>query len=135
MNEEHTKQLIEEFPILFGKPLERYAFSFYKFECSDGWFDLIRETSRKVVALDPLMRIAQVKEKFGGLRYYIDAPHQNADEIRIIVQEAENLSFGICEGCGKSVPKEMERSEKMPHEPSWLYTVCSEECKERIRNG
>lgn len=42
-------------------------------------------------------RAIQVKEKFGGLRFYM--AHGN-DEIYNLIEEAESLSYKTCEGCG-----------------------------------
>jgi hypothetical protein len=42
--------------------------------------------------------IEQIKEKFGGLRFYIsEAP----DEVHNAITEAEKESYTICEDCGK----------------------------------
>lgn len=40
------------------------------FECDDGWGTLIAELETRLKALSPDYAISQVKEKFGGLRYY-----------------------------------------------------------------
>lgn len=40
------------------------------FECDDGWGTLIAELETKLKRLSPDYTISQVKEKFGGLRYY-----------------------------------------------------------------
>jgi predicted HicB family RNase H-like nuclease len=57
-------------------------------------------------------RAAQVKEKFGGLRFYMTS---GTDEIYNLISEAEAKSRETCEECGK--PGE-ERS--MP----WIRTLC-----------
>ncbi len=61
----------------------------------------------------PRPRAAQVKEKFGGLRFYMT--FQN-DEIRELISEAETLSYETCEECGN--PGE-ERDVR------WVRTLCS----------
>jgi hypothetical protein len=45
--------------------------------------------------LDPT--VAQVKEKFGGLRFYCD---NTDDVIDAFIMFAEHMSFGICAACG-----------------------------------
>lgn len=61
-------------------------------------------------ALHP--KAAQVKEKFGGLRFYMTSAN---DEIRELVSEAEALSYKTCEECGE--PGE-ERDTR------WIRTLC-----------
>lgn len=41
--------------------------------------------------------VTQVKEKFGGLRFYVQ---QGTDEVYKLVSEAEAKSYHICEVCG-----------------------------------
>lgn len=86
-----------------------------------GWFDLIMECSLKLEALnvtlpeDERFTVAQIKEKFGGLRYYLDGkPNEQA---YAIIQEAENKADKTCAQCG---------SEKNVHTRSdrWVYTIC-----------
>lgn len=40
----------------------------------DGWADILRETDAALEKLIPGYNVAQIKTKFGGLRYYIDYP-------------------------------------------------------------
>jgi hypothetical protein len=60
--------------------------------------------------------VYQVKEKFGGLRFYIGA---GSDEIHERVQQAEDESYSVCEVTGK--PGEL-RSDLY-----WMHTLCDEE--------
>lgn len=41
--------------------------------CDRGWYPLLVELDEQISRLDPLYEIHQVKEKFGGLRYYYAA--------------------------------------------------------------
>jgi len=70
-----------------------------------GWYDLVLALDARLAEIDPDYRIAQVKEKFGGLRYYAsstvnfdgdfrDSPFQQA------INEAEALAWRTCEDCG-----------------------------------
>jgi hypothetical protein len=59
----------------------------------------------------------QVKEKFGGLRFYTSG----GDEyIRALVDEAEELSYSICEECGR-MDDDVGRNRK-----GWIQTTCRE---------
>lgn len=59
-------------------------------------------------------RAAQVKEKFGTLRFYMD---YDTEEMRVLVREAEDKSATICESCGSS---EGARTGQ-----GWIKTLCS----------
>lgn len=56
----------------------------------------------------------QVKEKFGGLRFYIDGGN---DEHYALINFAELLSYNTCEVCGK--PGKANRN-------GWITTRCNE---------
>ena len=97
MNATNQGELFTSFPALY-KELPY-------FECEDGWFQLLRDLSEKLSKLGVVAR--QVKEKFGGLRFYFDFDfkdgpdmwsHPEADKL---VEEAEKLSYTICEVTGK----------------------------------
>lgn len=67
-----------------------------------GWRLLVRGLDTNLCDLDPDYCIGQIKEEFGGLRYYIAEFKGDADEgdrLRL-VRAAEDLSFKICEDCG-----------------------------------
>lgn len=57
---------------------------------------------------------AQVKEKFGSLRFYING---GDDEIYGMINLAEHLSWHICENCGSI--------ENIKHTTGWISTLCS----------
>ena len=72
----------------------------------EGWYDLVLELDDAISKIYPLYTINQVKEKFGGLRYYIGTlpdilPPQQRTEIYRLIDEAEDKSFKICDICGK----------------------------------
>lgn len=77
-----------------------------------GWADLV---SRAYDLLPDGATLQQVKEKFGGLRFYAD-PHVDG------IDAIENESETVCEDCGK--PGHPEPS------PSWILTLC-DECRTR----
>lgn len=65
----------------------------------------IPESVEQVVAI-------QVKEKFGGLRFYYNG---GDDYIRGVVDMAEEMSYRICEECGS--PGKSTKS-------GWIQTLC-----------
>jgi hypothetical protein len=71
------------------------------FEHDDGWFDILW---RLCVDLEPLVaghefEVVQVKEKFGGLRFYVNCRRHEAIRQRIGI--AADESFRTCEVCGQ----------------------------------
>jgi len=71
----------------------------------EGWYDLVLELDDAISKIYPLYTVDQVKEKFGGLRYYIGIlpdilPDEQHDEIYRLIHEAEEKSYNICDICG-----------------------------------
>ena len=65
---------------------------------------------------------AQVKEKFGGLRFYTDG----GDEyIRALIDDAESLSYRICEECGR-MDNDVGRNRK-----GWIQTTCRDHARNK----
>lgn len=95
MTPENSQELVSLYPELF--PSKHFCF-----ECGDGWFDLIKECIQKIKAdclekeMDTI--VAQVKEKYGTLRIYLNL---TTDEQQKIIDEAEEKSEKTCEVCGK----------------------------------
>ena len=56
---------------------EHYISSFK----GDKWYPVLRATHDAIKRLAPDYNIAQIKDKFGGLRYYYDLPEGTPDEI------------------------------------------------------
>ena len=120
MRNELEKKLIEKFPKIFrdvGLTPQESCMAF-GCECDDGWFDLLNELCTEIqVYLDKNKNCkqvvaAQVKEKFGGLRFYYDG----GDEVtETFVMRAEQESEKICEKCGK---------EGTIGGKSWLKCLC-----------
>jgi hypothetical protein len=97
-------------------------------ECNDGWLDIINKCHEELVAIDPEYVPIQIKEKFGGLRYYFTNGLSAEDaksfhKMNAIVEKYEQLSFTICEICGIEGAKLAKRR-------NWLKTLCSEHEKE-----
>jgi hypothetical protein len=76
MNKENTIKLWEKYPIIFsGRYLSlQESLIPFGFECGDGWYDLIHDLCEEITTLigdkDITVTAEQVKEKFGGLRFY-----------------------------------------------------------------
>ena len=90
------------------------------FAVGNGWLGLIKELIEKLIELGWDKRICQVKEKFGGLRFYING---GSDEIFNRISKAENHSYEICEICG-------EKGE-LKTDIGWYTTLCDKHYEER----
>ena len=131
MNQELTNTLFERYPKIFSNRNGdlKESLMFFGFECRDGWFDLIDSlcrniqnyidwTNRKSVVVQQIVAI-QVKEKFGGLRFYYSG---GDDHINGIVSMACAMSTQICEVCGN---KGSVRG------GGWISTLCDQHAEER----
>jgi len=104
MHQELSKYLYDEFPELYRgrtKPMSKSSMCF-GFGCSDGWFQLLCDLSADLMEICEeagieVPEVKQVKEKFGGLRYYVRGGNE-ATNARI--RQAEEASVTICEVCG-----------------------------------
>lgn len=71
-------------------------------DCGPGWFQIIMDLHNDLVRIDPNYRIFQIKEKFGGLRFYYSASTKELQEtMQPYVNLAERRSFGRCEITGQ----------------------------------
>lgn len=93
--------------------------------CGDGWDILLRMTDAALKTIDPDYQIAQIKEKFGGLRYYISVSENVTEEQRELMYDiermAEALSYSICEKCGATNDVET----KGWGTKYWITTLCA----------
>lgn len=122
MREDLEKKIFEDFPNLFKpeRPMTEGLMCF-GFECGDGWFDLIYRLCEDLnqMELPEGFEVVQVKEKFGGLRFY---PDFGTEEIFNRINLAEEESYRTCEVCGKP---------GKPNKGSWIRTLCKEHRNEK----
>ena len=93
------------------------------FTHDDGWFDLLWRLCEDLEPLvaefaaagGPKFEVLQVKEKFGGLRFYVNCRRNEAIRQRIGI--AADESFRTCEVCGQ--PGKLR-------EDRWIKTLCDE---------
>ena len=86
------------------------------FEVGLGWFPLIKDLITDLIELGWNKEVCQVKEKFGGLRFYINAATSEAHKR---ISQAEIESMNICEVTGKPG--------KHRTDIGWYRTLCDEE--------
>lgn len=106
----------------------------YGLECNDGWKSIIDDTHRKLKYIDPDYKISQIKEKFGGLRYYYDqSPEISYGDIRReimddIVRVAEINASNTCELCGASGSG---KNVQIRVHKYWYFGYC-QECADKV---
>jgi hypothetical protein len=86
------------------------------FAVREGWFPLIKDLIVDLIELGWNKEICQVKEKFGGLRFYIN---DGTDEMFDRIHKAERESCTICEITGNPG--------KLRTDISWHRTLCDEQ--------
>ena len=100
MTEEHDRYLCLTYPKLYAQrylPMDRTCMC-WGFECGDGWFNLLDKLSAAITKACPTCEAVQVKEKYGGLRFY----YANGNEqVYKLVAAVEHKSLKTCEVCGK----------------------------------
>ena len=131
MNERNTKKLLQKYPKIFKQhklPMSQTCMCWF-FECGDGWFTIIdelcaiienyMENERDRAKYDknykPCEQIEaiQVKEKFGGLRFYTN---HEPNHITGAIRMAEHMSYCICEVCGST--------DKVTQTNDWVSRLC-----------
>lgn len=69
-----------------------------------GWVPLVEKLIETLHAFPFVIEVTQIKEKFGGLRFYyhIAGEHDKVlvDRVYSLVDEAEFASMKICQDCG-----------------------------------
>lgn len=88
-------------------------------ECSDGWADVIYNLCKELNDLyienglgPENIQVMQIKEKFGGLRFYTNGLTEEGYEI---IDKYKDLSYKTCELCGE--PGKLRNTR-------WNMTLC-----------
>ena len=131
MNEElepyevFAKHMEEKYPKMFAQPYGGFAvgagwYPILEALCSNiqHYLDWINKNHEKHPVV-PQVTIAQIKEKFGGLRFYYDG---GDDKIQGMVRMAEAWADAVCEDCGAPATKKTT---------GWIRNVCDKHFEER----
>ncbi len=87
---------------------------------SPGWHKLVRELIDQLFKLGWNGQLHQIKEKFGGLRFYIG---KGSEEVHNAISVASDLSYITCETCGAEG--------KVRNDLGWMLTLCDVHHKEK----
>lgn len=129
---EFEAKLVENFPDLYADMHGDASKTCLAFgvEIAPGWYDLVYSLSAKVDAIIQSFpkeiaknyRVSQVKEKFGGLRFYMTT---STPEVAELIHEAESVSYKLCQTCGQ--PGKLVTG-------GWLYVSCKDHAKQEHKN-
>lgn len=141
MNKELQDKLMEKYPKIFYKGIDSnktVTCMYLGIECHNGWYDLLdalcfniqehcnNENLRYIPETDKYEFVvegdsnyvqviaAQVKEKMGTLRFYVDGGDKTTEGM---IRMAESMSSRLCELCGS--PATTNRNS------GWLHTTCT----------
>lgn len=98
---------------LYDKPNE-YGYIRVPIAVGDGWFNLIYNLLEDIDIYQKV-QVLQIKEKFGGLRFYINTTQI---EIHNLIDKAEIESYNICESCGTK--------KNVMIGGGWIKTLCKD---------
>lgn len=137
MKQELDEELCAKYPKIFANRHGdmKQTLMCWGFECGDGWYKILDSLCRQIQnhidwkneQRDKFQQgngctqvvAMQVKEKFGGLRFYYDG---GDDTIDGMVRMAESWAANTCETCGESGT--------MRH-GGWIRTLCDRHEEER----
>lgn len=107
------EMFFQKYPHLFGKHT-------FDFSTSPGWFKNISNLIEELISneYDKEIKIVQVKEKFGGLRFYCrinEGSTLEYSKISEIISKYDDLCYKTCELCGE--PGELIKG-------GWYKTRC-----------
>jgi hypothetical protein len=115
-------------PLIFTKPDTRHV-DHVSEACDDytGWSELITELHRHLSYLSPDYEVFQIKEKFGGLRYYANYVSRAGETVeqqtvgnqifRRLIDETERRSWHHCMTCS-------EQADLYESSSGWRYVSC-----------
>ena len=120
MKAELQKKLFEKYPKIFRQkdlPMQETAMC-WGIDCGDGWFQII-DLLCGLLQWDtdhnkyPQIEAVQVKEKYGGLRFYTNGENDHQSGM---IKYTCHLSEYVCEECGSM--------EGVTQTEGWIVTLC-----------
>lgn len=83
-----------------------------------GWSQILIDLNDQIEAIVPDYEVAQIKQKFGQLRFYLNAlecSKEDYEKVQEAILEAERESVHVCEICGE--PGDLR-------DDSWMNCFC-----------
>ena len=132
MKAELQKQLFDKYPEIFSQkdlPMSQTCMC-WGIECGGGWFNIIDQLCAAIMNRHEnekrnnpghtgmVLQATQVKEKYGGLRFYTNG---HDDYVDGLIDMAERMSECTCEKCGDA---------GKPNDAGWISTLC-DKCRSK----
>ena len=117
--------------------LDRFDYGWSKtIDCAQGWYGIIHDIDKELSSIDPDYTIQQIKEKFGGLRYYCTTEKPEVkEEMHKIIRKYEQVAWETCEITGNPgilMKKDRWYKTLNPHEAPAGFKVVD---REKLING
>lgn len=106
-----------------------HPFELFGIECRKGWNSIIEPIIRYIEEYNEgkdekeQIKILQIKEKYGGLRFYTNFCTPTLEKM---IDKAENESYKTCEECGSKKNVGMRLS-------GWMTTMCMDCLKKEVK--
>ena len=118
-----AKDIVAIYPELFREEVKQYPIEKYGMGVGPGWYPILADLVREIREIDEVRGktslLVQVKEKFGGLRFYLQETTNDHWEA---ITRAETKSLETCEDCG--APGKM-------YNDGWARTLCRDDARQR----
>ncbi len=113
MDAKLEKVLVDKYPDLFVDYGGDMGKTCMTWGCAhgDGWFKILEELCEGLSKIKGV-KFTQIKEKFGGLRVYLNAYNEEAEKL---IGIADFKSYHTCELCGEPGG---------PTQAGWIRTLC-----------
>ena len=127
MKAELENKLMEKYPAIFQQkdlPMTQTCMC-WGIECGDGWYGIIDYLCKMIMMCEEdkidtpeekegmVCQATQVKEKYGGLRFYVCGAN---DEQWKYIEAVELMSYGVCENCGTTIDVHQTKG--------WISSLC-----------
>lgn len=118
---------MNELQLQVTRLVDKFLPAYYKsVDVDTGWYQIVVDCDKELTGVDPKYQIAQIKQKFGGLRYYTHPSNRDDKHtlIRIgdIISKYEDIAAVTCEATGKT-------GVLMKSKNGWLKTLNPEWAK------
>ena len=85
---------------------EKISPSFGKYiNIDEGWYQIVVDCDKELTVIDPNYQILQIKEKFGGLRFYMtpcnNTTKEQRDKMYEVISRYEAKAAQTCEATGQ----------------------------------
>ena len=122
---------MNELQLQVAKLIDKFLPNYYKsVDVDEGWYQIVVDCDNLLTEIDPDYKIAQIKQKFGGLRYYFQpSSTEYNDELwekmNAVVHTYEDIAWVTCEATGN--PGVLMKSSG-----GWLKTLDPEYAKSTL---